>query len=52
MAITILVVYVRFKVWPDDLKEGNVIVASISGLCCGVFIAGFINFNNAVREAN
>jgi len=50
--ITMLVVFLRFKFWPDDLKEGNVIVTSISGLCCGLVIAGMINFNNVVREAN
>jgi hypothetical protein len=50
--ITILVVYLRFAVWPHDLKEGNVIVTSISGLCCSLFIAGMINFNNVVREAS
>lgn len=50
--ITILVVFVRFRLWPDDLKEGNVVVSTISGMCCAVVIAGLINFNNAVREAN
>jgi hypothetical protein len=45
-------VYLRFTVWPHDLKEGNVIVSSISGLCSGLVVAGMFNFNNVVREAN
>lgn len=47
----IAVVLVRFQLWPGDIKEGNIIVSSITGLCCGLVVAGIMNFNNAVREA-
>jgi tetrahydromethanopterin S-methyltransferase subunit F len=46
-----VVVFVRFQLVPQDLKEGNVIVSSISGFCCGLVVAGMINFNKLAREA-
>jgi hypothetical protein len=51
LLVMVIVVVVRFQVVPQDLKEGNVIVCSISGLCCGLVLAGMINFNNLPREA-
>jgi len=49
--IAVAVVAIRFYVRPEDLKEGNVIVSAITGLCCGVVGGGMINFNNAVERA-
>ncbi|HTF20300.1 MAG TPA: DUF4184 family protein [Chryseolinea sp.] len=50
--VALLVVVLRFKLWPGELKEGNIIVSAISGLCCGLVIAGMTNFNNAMREVD
>jgi hypothetical protein len=51
LMVMVMVVVVRFELVPKELKEGNVIVCSITGLCCGLVLAGMINFNNAAREA-
>lgn len=51
LAITSIVVVLRFVLWPDDLTEGNLVVSAITGFCISVIGAGMINFNNAVTEA-
>lgn len=50
--ITAAVVALRFQLWPDDLKEGNVIVSVISGFCIALVLAGMINFRNITLETN
>jgi hypothetical protein len=52
VAVAAIVVTIRFMIWPYDDREGNIIVSSISGICCGVIAAGMINFNNVAQEAN
>ncbi|MGC3946854.1 MAG: DUF4184 family protein [Chryseolinea sp.] len=51
LTIAATMVATRFYLHPEDLKEGNFVVSTISGLCGGVILAGMINFNNAVQEA-
>ena len=51
LAVAALVVAIRFLWVPGDFKEGNIIVTSITGFCCGLVLAGMINFNNVPREA-
>lgn len=49
---TIVIAGLRFAVWPQDLKEGNIIVSIITGSCGGLIIGGLINFNNRVYQGN
>lgn len=50
VAVTALMVTIRFQIHPQDLKEGNVIVSVITGLCCGLVIAGMTRFGNVAPE--
>jgi hypothetical protein len=47
LAIAIVVLRVRFYVYPFDYDLGNVVVSSITGLMIGVVVCGFINFKNS-----
>jgi hypothetical protein len=43
--ITSFVVVVRFTIKSSDFNLGNFVVSSISGLCIGFIVCGFLNFN-------
>lgn len=41
-------VWIRYSVHPENMHIGNRVVSTISGLCLGVMIAGFVNFKNTM----
>jgi hypothetical protein len=49
LCISIVVIKVRFYIYPDDYDLGNTVVTSISGLLIGVVCCGFINFKNTIH---
>jgi len=48
-AIAIVVLRLRFFIYPFDYDLGNVVVSSMTGLLVGVVVCGFINFRNIVH---
>jgi hypothetical protein len=44
LAVAVLVVGLRFEFDPDQANIGNLVIASISGLCLAVVLAGIIPF--------
>ena len=49
LAIAIVVLRLRFFIYPFDYNLGNVVVSSITGLLVGVVVCGFINFKNSIH---
>ena len=52
IAITAVIVDIRFVIRPQDLKEGNFIVSTIAGFCIALILTGVMPFKNAVRQAH
>ncbi len=48
--MTLLILWIRFYIHPEDLDLGNFIVSVISGLLLASVCCGFINFKNSIQE--
>jgi len=48
--IAIVIVRVRFVIYPLDYDLGNAVVTSVSGLLLGLVCCGFFNFRNAMTQ--
>jgi hypothetical protein len=49
LATAIIVLRLRFLIYPFDYNLGNVVVSGITGLLAGVMVCGFINFKNSIH---